>query len=483
MFRTYSKSISEQSILKQQVAKNTIISFLGKIISSLIGLISIAFIARELGPDGFGSYNTAIAFLYIFSVFADFGLYQILTREISKDDVAEHRIVSYIFTTRVLLLFFFYTISFIVVYFIPVYPNQIKLGIMTASLGFVFLSLSQVLMGIFQKYLKTLLPAIADISARIIQLVLVVYLYQRESSFLDFLLIFVIGAFVNFIFVYIFTKRYVSFSFLFNRLAIYNILRESWPLAVSSILVLIYFKGDTLIISFLKDAKDVGIYNIAYKVIENIIFFPAMFVGLVMPLLSNYFILNTDNFKKVFQKAFDFLNIISIPIICGAFYLAPEIINIIGGSGFEESVLTLRVLIFSIFFIFLGALFGSTIIAINKQKQVMFAYGISAIFNISANIYFINKYSYIGASFVNVITEFLATILMFFIIYRSIKYIPKVMVLFKATISSLLMTLALFLFPVQNIIILFFVGLFVYFSVMYIVRGISKDDFLLFFKK
>ncbi len=469
--------------IKQKVAKNTVISFSGKIASSLLGLISIAFIARELGPEGFGSYNVVIAFLYIFSVFADFGLYNLLIREVSKPQADEKEVVSNIFITRVFLLLFFYFLSFVVVYFIPVYSFEIKLGVVIASLGFVFLSLSQVLMGIFQKYLKTLLPAIADVSARIVQLILVIYLYQKGSDFIDFLLVFVFGSLINFLLVFVFAKRFIPFDFSFKKASMSKILKQSWPLAASSVLVLIYFKGDTLILSFLKDFKDVGIYNMAYKVIENIIFFPAMFVGLVMPLLSNYFISNKDNFKKVFQKSFDFLNIVSIPIVFGGFYLAPEIINLIGGSQYEGAIPVFRILIFSIFFMFLGALFGNSIIAIHKQKQVMFVYGAGAVFNISANLYFIEKYSYIGASFVNVATELLVTFLMFVIIYKYIKYIPKITALLKAVLSASIMTATLMIFPVGGFFILLFVGIFVYFSSMYLIKGISKEDFNLFLKK
>ncbi len=468
--------------LKQKVAKNTVISFLGKVLSSALGLVSIAFVARELGPDGFGNYNIVVAFLYIFSVFSDFGLYNLLTREISKQDANEKNIVSNIFTSRIILLVFFYLLSFVVVMFIPSYSDEVKFAVLFTSLGFVFLSLSQVLMGIFQKYLKTMLPAIADVLARVVQLGFVLYLYQRNADFVDFLLVFVLGAFVNFAFVFFFAKKYVDFKIKLKKIEFFNLLKESWPLAASSVLVLVYFKGDTLILSFLKSSSDVGMYNVAYKLIENIIFFPAMFVGLVMPLLSRYFISDMESFKKVFQKSFDFLNIISVPLIFGGFYLASDIIYLIGGSAFFGAVLSFKILIFSIFFIFLGALFGNAIIAINKQKQVMLAYGAAAIFNVFANIYMIQKYSYIGASIVSVATEILATTLMFFVIYKTLKFIPQVSVLFKAFLAASFMTFTMWVFPVQNLFVLLFVGILSYFLYMYILKGILKEDFMMFLK-
>lgn len=468
--------------IKQKIAKNTLISFAGKIISSLIGLFSIAFIAREIGPEGFGDYNIAIAFLYIFSVFADFGLYNLLTREISKPNADEKEVVSNIFSSRLILLAFFYLFSFVVVYFIPTYSYELKKGIIIASAGFVFLSLTQVMMGVFQKYLQTVLPAIADVAARAVQLAAVLYLYGKGADFIDFLWIFVLGSFINFIMAYIFAKKYTPFKIVVNRVKTIETLKEGWPLAVSLVLVLVYFKGDTLILSFLKPTKDVGVYNVAYKILEQIIFFPAMFVGLVMPLLSNYFISDISLFKKVFQRAFDFLNIISIPAIFGGLYLASGIINLVAGDGFGEAVLAFQILITACFFIFLSALFGNVILAMNKQKQAVFCYGAAALFNVSTNLYFISKYSYIGASLTTVATEALVTAIMFVIIYKEIKYIPGFKVTLKALAASLIMVLVLYLSPFQGFFFLLISGTLVYFTVMYLLKGILKHEVALFFK-
>ncbi len=469
--------------IKKRVAENMIISFSGKVLSSLLGIVSIAFMARELGSDGFGNYTIVVAFLYVFSVFADFGLYSYLTREISKPNSDEKKIVSDVFVSRIFLVIFFFALSIIVVYLMPFYSSEIKFATTVTTLGFIFLSLSQVFMGVFQKYLKTIIPTLADLLTRLIQFLLVLYLYFTGADFFDFLLVFVLASFINFLFIYIYVRKIIPFKLRSDKKSVIFVLKRSWPLAISSILVLAYFKGDVIILSFLKDASDVGVYNIAYKIIENVIFFPAMFVGLIMPLLSRYFIENIESFKKVFQKSFDFLNIISIPIVFGGFYLSEKIMTLIGGGGFYGSDIAFKILIFSVFFIFLGALFGNAIIAINKQKEVMYAYGIVAVFNILANIYFIKKYSYVGASIINVFTELFITLLMFFIIFKAIKFIPNIKIIFKAVLASIFMVFVLNFVPFENIFILLFFGVLSYFVFMYLIKGISKEDFKLFLKR
>ena len=203
-----------------------------------------------------------------------------------------------------------------------------------------------------------------------------------------------------------------------------------------------------------------------------------MFVGLVMPLLSNYFVLDINKFKSVFQKTFDFLVVVGIPLAVGGIYLAPQIMNIISGSGFEQSSEPFQVLMFAMIFIFFGSLFGNAIIAIHKQKEVMYVYGAAAIFNILGNLYFIWKYSYLGAAWMTAATEIFVSFLMFLIIYKTIGYLPDLRVFSKAILGSLCMYFVLLVFPSQSFLILFPLGIAVYFVFMYLTKGITKEDII-----
>lgn len=461
--------------LKKKITHNFIISFIGRFLAGVFGVFSLAFITRALGSDGFGEYNIVFVYLYIFSVFADFGLNSLLAREISKPDADEKEVASRIFSAKLFLSIVFFCLSFLLVIFTP-YSAAVRVGVLVASIGFIMSSLSGVLMGIFQKRLKTAILAIADIAARLVQLVLVYILYKNNGGLLGFLLVFVAGSIVQFLLVYFPAKKLVPFHSDFNVSQIKKVLHESWPLALSAVLVLIYFKGDTIILSFLKPSYDVGIYGVAYKILENIIFFPIMFVGLVMPLLSKYFVSDPTAFKKVFQKTFDFLVIIVTPLVLGGIYMVNDLIKIIAGPGFEVAALPMRILLVAIFFIFLGALFGSTVIAIHKQKAVMYAYGVAAAFNIAANIYFISRYSYVGAAWVTVATELLITSWMFLIIYQTTRYRPSLRVSFKSLASSLGMLFLLYLSPTQNFLALLALGVSAYAVFIYVLGGVSKGD-------
>lgn len=465
--------------LKHKIAQNFIISFLGRFSAGAIGIVSFSLTARTIGAAGFGQYATVLAFLYVFQVLADFGLDSILTREISKPGADEKKIISSVFMTRGVLLACALGLSFFIIQFTP-YPPEVKNGVFVAAAGFFLLSLSGVLMGVFQKHLKTIIPAVADITTRVTQLAAVGYLYATHGSVTAFLSVFVLGAVVNFSIIFYQVRKETGFRLVFDGKEIGAMLRESWPLAVSTIMILVYFKGDTLILSFMHSARDVGIYSVAYKILENIIFFPAMFVGLVMPLLSKYYISDKELFRTVFQKTFDFLAVIAIPLVFGGIYCAQDIIRIISGRGFDAATAPLQILLVAVMFIFAGSLFGSAIIAIGKQKTVMYAYGSAAVINVAANLYFISRFSYIGAALVTAATELFVSLCMLVIIYKTVAFLPRLTVLAKAFAASLAMSAVLWLPPSQNIVVLVALGAAAYFTVMYALKGIVKEDFTLF---
>ena len=271
-------------------------------------------------------------------------------------------------------------------------------------------------------------------------------------------------------------RRQIPFRLSLRKESLARTLKESWPMAVSAILVLVYFKGDTLLLSLLRTPHEVGVYGVAYKILENIIFFPIMFVGLVMPLLSKYFTADAGMFRAVFQKTFDFLTMIVVPLAVGGIYLSPAIVRILAGGGFEEAAAPLRILFIAIVFIFFGALFGSTIIAIQKQKEVMWVYGGAAALNIAANLYLISRYSYVGAAVTTAATEFVVSSCMLFIIYRATRHLPRVSALAKACGAATVMAGALYASPSQSFVFLMVFGALVYAGALYALQGITKED-------
>lgn len=462
-------------MLAKKIAHNTFAAVALRALGTVIALLIIGLLTRYLGQNGFGEYTIILALLYTFTVLADFGLYSITVREISRPGADEKNIASAALTLRILIGIVVFGLACLVVQFLP-YSSHIKIGLIIGAVGFWFLSNSQVLVGIFQKYLRVDLVGLGEVAGRLVHLGLVFLFIEIKAGFFSLVAALSAGGFLNFLLVFFLARHYIPLSFKFDPALWRKIFRAGLPLTVSAILVMIYFKLDTVMLSLMKESSDVGIYGLAYKILESIIFFPAMFVGLVMPLMSKYFSLDKSLFLKVVQKTLDTLLILIMPMIIGAILLSKKIISLVGGEDFLLSAGVLNILIFACGFIFLGTLFSNTIIAAEKQKALVWIYGLGALVNIVTNFIFIPKYSYYGAASTTVLTEFLVTLLMVLIIYQTVKKWLSFSILLKALPASFLMAGLLYFLRDWNLLILIFLGGLVYFVVLYLLGGFSIKE-------
>lgn len=475
--------------LVKKLAYNTMVSVVGRVIGVALSLISLGVIARYLGQEGFGNYTLILAFLSIFSVLADLGLYSLMTREISRPGADEKKIASNIFTLRLVVLLISLAFAFVLVWFFP-YSIQVKIGVAIGAIAFLFLSASQVLMGIFQKYLRADKAALAEVIGRVVQLVLIIYFVHLDLGLFAIMGVLVISAASILTFNFLFARKYIPLTLALDFSYWRKILKTTFPIAISIVLTLIYFKIDSIFLSlgFINRSSvnpiiDVGIYNIAYRVLEGIIFFPAMLVGLIMPLLSKFAFSNKEQFKKILQKTLDILIIFIVPLIIGLLILSLPVVVLIGGKSFDVSAPVLQILSFAIGLIFLGNLFGHSIIALDKQKAGAWIYFGGMIFNVVANLIFIPKYSYIGAAATTVFTELLVTILMIILIWKTISYFPSFKLIFKAIFAGLFMGVFLYYFQAWNLFLLIGLGGIIYLGILYLIKGIRKKEVLMLFGK
>jgi len=474
--------------LIKKIVYNTVVSAGARIIGVALSLISIGLIARYLGKEGFGSYSLVLAFLYTFNILADLGLYSLMTREISRSGANEEKIASNIFTIRLVSLVFFLGLAILIVWFFP-YSFQIKLGVAIGSIAYFLMSATQVLMGIFQKRLRIDKPSLAEFIGRLVQLFLIVLFIFLDLGFFVILFALIISTLVIFVINWLFARSYIKLSLDFDFLLWKKLLKAAFPIAASIVLTLIYFKLDTIFLSLGSINRfsenpiiDVGIYNVAYKVLEGLIFFPAMFVGLMMPFLSRFAFSNQDNFKKIFQKTLDVLIIFIVPLIIAILILSLPIVVLIGGDEFSASAKPLQILSIAVGLIFLGTLFGHSIIALDKQKAGAWIYLGGMVFNVVANLIFIPKYSYVGAAMTTVFTELLVTILMIGLIYKTIHYFPSFKRGFKAVLAGIIMGVFVYFFQEWNLFILIVLGIVIYFAALFLFKGITKKEILLLIK-
>ncbi|HLD28095.1 MAG TPA: flippase, partial [Patescibacteria group bacterium] len=391
-------------ILASKIAKNTIYQVMGKALGTIIGLMAIGMMTRYLGQAGFGYYTTIIAFMQFTGVLIDFGLQMVSGQMISQPDADENKIFNNILTLRLVSAVVFLGSAVAISWLLP-YPMIIKQGITIASLSFLFSAIISVIISIFQKKIDMAKVAIAEVWNRIVMLLGVWLAVSWSLSLLYIVMAVAIGGLVNLLILIYSAKGYVKIRLAFDRQIWRQIFIQSWPLAITVALSLIYFRADTIVMSLSRPQSEVGLYGAGYKVVEILVQFPYLFLGLILPILTKFFVVNKKIFDLTVQKAFDFLVIIALPMVFSVLVLGEKIMVFIAGDEFIISGIILKILIFAVAIIYLGALFTYTIVACGQQKRLIKFYLFTAVLAIILYIILIPRYSYWAAAPLTIMTE------------------------------------------------------------------------------
>jgi len=259
--------------------------------------------------------------------------------------------------------------------------------------------------GVFQKNVAIDKVAIAEFTGKLMQLGIVFVSIKKGLPFVWSVIAVVAAMITNFLLVFWFVKKYIKIHLQWDVKYWKSFLKKSLPLGISALATFLYFKVDAILLSFFQSDGDVGIYGVAYKVIETLIFFPAMVTGLIFPLLSRYIFADVEKFHEIVKSAIKFFAVVVIPGTIGLFFLSPLAISVIGGEQFVDAVGVLQVISFTLIGIFFGHLFMGVAIAANLQKALMKILLVTAAINIALNVILIPKYSYYGAAYTSVVTE------------------------------------------------------------------------------
>lgn len=466
----------------QKITFNVVVSSGAKILSTLAALTALGFIARYLSAEEFGWYITALAFFAFFNSIGDWGLYQTATREFSRPKAKEKEIMSNVSSLRITISLLIIVIAPIIIFFLP-YSAPLKLAIVLTLFAYVFYSFYQILIGLFQKKLILNQVTIAELVGKVVQVIIIIVGIKLGWSFLFIVSTLLVNMLVNFTLVFFLSRRFIVFKPRINFSAWKKILQQSIPIGLAVIVTFLYFKADTILLSLLQPAEDVGIYGAAYKIIDSLTFFHGMIVGLVFPLLAFNVFSNRKKFVFLVNQTYKVFHILVIPLVVGVMFLADDIIRIVAGEGFEQSAMVLRFIILSLAFIFFGQLFNSTLISAKLQKQLLGALIIAAVFNITLNLIFIPEFSYLATSVVSVATELLVILLGGLLIYKYLKFIPKAKDWLLMALAGIAMALFLWYFNQLPFFVLLIISPAIYFVLLLVFKVITKKEILSLVKK
>jgi len=424
-----------------KIASNTVVQIIGRVFVLALSLISIKLVTNYLGPEGTGFYNTIITYFSFAIVIADFGLFSVAVREVSKDPSQKKKLLSNIFAIRFISAIAITLLAVLVGLFTH-YPNEIKYGIAIAALFPIFNLAGSVYDMLFQYKLEMQKVVWAELISKFITVILMFIIIANHLGYYAIIFTISFAAVLNFLIKVYLSKKELPFQIRYDRDVIDPIVKMALPLGAVFIVNNIYFKIDTLILFFYKGAVDVGIYAVSYRVLETTLFAGSFLSSSLKPLFSISIEKNKEKAERALSQAIVFLLFMAlvIAIICVTF--PKEIILFLSNKEFLGGSNALIILGLASILIYVGGIFGEVLIARDMRKTLVKTSIFILLFNIALNIFLIPRYSYIGAAYATLISEMVLITISYTITKRVVDVRLDLLRIFKlffiAALASLL---------------------------------------------
>lgn len=382
--------------------------FAEQILRMIAGLLVGIWVARYLGPEQFGVFSYAIAFASLFSSIAKLGLDGIVVRDLVREPEQRD---SYLGTAFWLKLG-----GAVVMLGAVALATQLtssdrltNLYIFIIASGAIFQSF-EVVDFYFQSKVLSKFVSICKMTQLLLSSILKLYFIFTGADLIWFVLVTLVDQFTLALSLYL-AYRYQklgSFYCHFNRAIAKQLVRDSWPLIFSGLVVMIYMRIDQIMIKEMLGEREVGLFSAAVRISEVWYFIPMIITASLFPSIVNAKKISEELYYARLQRLYTFMVWLAIAIALPMTFLSDWLVTLLYGESYREAGQVLMVHIWAGVFVFLGVASGRWLISENLQWIAFYRTFSGAIINIILNFVLIPIYGLIGAAIATVIAQTMA---------------------------------------------------------------------------
>ena len=154
------------------IAKNTILIFCARGLNAAFGFLTIILVARYLGVEGYGNYVFVIALISFTVLLADFGNFQIITRELSSGRHTPQDIIGSVFILRTLISIVLVVLILLIVHLMHI-DSSAKMAVYIVTIPQLIFSLNTIFVATFSAYNRFWFDAMMQITSKVVELLLI----------------------------------------------------------------------------------------------------------------------------------------------------------------------------------------------------------------------------------------------------------------------------------------------------------------------
>ena len=378
--------------------------FSEKILKIFLVLIVEIYVIRFLGPERFGVYSYVLAFAGLFGVIAKLGMDEIAVRELVNNPEKNTAYLGSIFWLKIAGAFITLIAITITIIFTPD-TNAIKLYILIISFGFIFQSF-EVIDYFFQAKVLSKYVSICKLIQLLITSSLKLYFIYIKADILWFILVSLIEYIVLAIMYSIMYKFKGRGAFLksFDTNIAKKMLKNSWPLILASMMIVVYMRIDQIMIKAMLGNKEAGLYSSVVRLSESWYFIPTIITGSLFPAILNAKDIDDEFYYKRMQRLYDLMLWIGIIIAVPVSIFSKYIMLLLYGQEYVSAYNVLSVHIWVGVFVGLGCASGKWLVAENLQIISTFNTISGAAMNVALNFVLIPRIGIMGAAVATIIS-------------------------------------------------------------------------------
>lgn len=385
----------------------------------VMSFITFPYVSRVLGVERLGLVNFVDNTVNYFLLFATLGVGLLGVREIAgaKSDMErQSKIFSNILGMNLLFTILTLTAYVAAIFLVPRFHQSSELFFIgTAKILFTAFLVEWFFTGIENfKYIT-----IRSLLVKLLY-VLAVFLFVKTSD--DYKLYFiltvgvvVVNATINMVYV----RRFVSISFadLFK----VRYIKQNMVLGIYTIMTSMYITFNVMFLGLVSNDTEVGYYTTAFKLYSVILGFFTAFTNVMLPRMS-FLLANgeKERFNEMIAKSFSAMSTFIIPLVLCSIIMAPQIIYVLSGPGYEGAILPMRIIMPAAIFVGIAQVLAVQVIMPMKHDKVLLvASAIGAATSLAINFSLVGELQSIGTAIVLICSEMFVTVIYVIFIKRN----------------------------------------------------------------
>jgi O-antigen/teichoic acid export membrane protein len=203
-----------------------------------------------------------------------------------------------------------------------------------------------------------------------------------------------------------------------------SLLREAAPLAVNAAASLVVYNADVVLLGFILDERHVGLYRAAARIAGVFSMLGASYSTAVFPSIARAAV-DRDRFARTLNWT---VRTSALAWLAGTVVLviaAPQLLKLTFGQTYQESVITLRLLIISAGVVGVRAQFRHALVALKRSERnlppTLWAAGV----NVALNLLLIRRLGMRGAGIATIVSETVMLFLVWREVDRAMQKVPE----------------------------------------------------------